>query len=566
MIRRRPVPAPEALSGLPDTLHPLVRRLYAARGARSAADAELPLSALLLPTGLKGLMGLTAAADLLVAALHEQRRIVLAGDYDCDGATGVAVGVRGLRLLGGRHVDYVVPDRFRMGYGLSPLLVDAAAERGAELILTVDSGISSVAGVAHAASLGIPVVITDHHLPGPVLPAAAAIVNPNQPGCDYPSKHLAGVGVMFYLLAAVRARLRDAGQDPPSLAPLLDLVALGTVADVVRLDTNNRVLVRAGLRRVRAGQAVAGIRALLSVAGREPAHVSSQDLGFVIGPRINAAGRLDDIRTGIECLLADDLATATERARQLDGINRDRRSLEANMRDTALARCADSTATGICLFEPDWHEGIVGLVASRIKEVHHRPVIAAARAQAPGMLKASGRTIAGLHLRDVLAEIDATHPGLIERFGGHAMAAGLSLAEADWPVFCQAFDQTCARHLDADALLQVTDSDGELPPEWLDIDAALALEAAGPWGQGFPEPQFDGVFTVAEVRLMGSDQQHVRYGLEHPGGGRFQAVHFGVGDQALAVGAVARFVYRLSVNRWRDRVSPQLMIVSAEPA
>jgi single-stranded-DNA-specific exonuclease len=563
VIRRRPVPAPQVLASLPDTLHPLVRQLYAARGATSAADAELPLAALLPPNTL---LGLTAAADRVVTSINEQRRIVLAGDYDCDGATGVAVGVRGLRLLGASNVDYVVPDRFRMGYGLSPLLVDAAAERGADLILTVDSGISSVSGVAHAATLGIPVVITDHHLPGPVLPAAAAIVNPNQPGCDYPSKHLAGVGVMFYLLAAIRGQLRALGRDVPSLSPLLDLVALGTVADVVRLDTNNRVLVRAGLRRLRAGQAVPGIRALLAVGGRDPAHVSSQDLGFVLGPRINAAGRLDDIRTGIECLLTDDEATATELAQQLDGINRDRRSLEAGMRDTALALSADSTATGICLFEPDWHEGIVGLVASRIKEIHHRPVIAAARAQAPGMLKASGRTIAGLHLRDVLAEIDATHPGLIERFGGHAMAAGLSLAEADWPAFSTAFDQTCARHLDADTLLKVTDSDGELPPDWLDVDAALALEAAGPWGQGFPEPQFDGVFTVADVRLMGSEQQHVRYDLAHPAGGRFQAVHFGVGEHAFAVGATARFVYRLSVNRWRDRVTPQLMVVTAQLA
>lgn len=560
MIRRRPAPAADALANLPDTLHPLVRRLYAARGAVTGIDADLPLAALLPPTPLRGI---DSAADLLLGTVNAQRRIVLAGDYDCDGATGVAVGVRGLRALGARHVDYVVPDRFRMGYGLSPLLVDAAAVLGAELIVTVDSGISSVAGVAHAARLGIPVLITDHHLPGPVLPAAAAIVNPNQPGCAYPSKHLAGVGVMFYLLAAVRARLRDDGHAVPSLSPLLDLVALGTVADVVRLDTNNRVLVQAGLRRLRAGQGHAGVVALLDVAGRDPAHLSAQDLGFVLGPRINAAGRLDDIRTGIECLLADDAAEAAALARQLDGINRDRRSVEADMRDTALALSADSAATGICLFEPDWHEGIVGLVASRIKEVHHRPVIAAARAQTPGMLKASGRTIPGLHLRDVLAEIDAIHPGLIERFGGHAMAAGLSLAEADWPAFCTAFDQTCARHLDADTLLKVTDSDGELPPEWLTLDAALALEAAGPWGQGFPEPQFDGVFRVAEVRLMGADQQHVRYVLAHPEGGTFGAVHFGAGEHALAVGGQARFVYRLGVNRWRDRVTPQLMVVAA---
>ena len=548
------------LAGLPDTLHPLVRRLYAARGAVTHADAALPLSSLLSPT----LMGLEAAAGVLLDALAAQRRVVLAGDYDCDGATGVALGVRGLRLLGFDKVDYVVPDRFRMGYGLSPLLVDAAAERGADLILTVDSGISSVSGVAHAEARGIPVVVTDHHLPGPVLPAAAAIVNPNQPGCGYPSKHLAGVGVLFYLLAALRARLRQEGHAVPSLSPLLDLVALGTVADVVKLDTNNRVLVQAGLKRIRAGQAVPGLRALLAVAGREESHVSSQDLGFVLGPRINAAGRLEDIRTGIDCLLTDDDATAQRLAQQLDGINRDRRVIESDMRDTALALSADSTATGICLFDPDWHEGIVGLVASRVKEVHHRPVIAAARAQAPGMLKASGRTISGLHLRDVLAEIDAAQPGLIERFGGHAMAAGLSLAEDHWPAFSAAFDATCARHLDADALQQVIDSDGELPAEWLTVEAALALEAAGPWGQGFPEPQFDGRFMVSEVRLMGSAQQHVRYTLAHPEGRRINAVHFGAGETALAVGASAHIIFRLNVNRWRDQVSPQLMVVAAD--
>ena len=562
MIRRRPAPAPAALAGLPDTLHPLVRQLYAARGAKTVIDAELPLAALAPPQ----LRGLSTAVAVLADTLSQGHRIVLAGDYDCDGATGVAVGVRGLRLLGAADVDYVVPDRFRMGYGLSPLLVDAAVARGARLIVTVDSGIASLDGVAHARALGVPVIVTDHHLPGPQLPAAAAIVNPNQPGCEFPSRHLAGVGVMFYLLAALRAHLRGLGQALPSLSPLLDLVALGTVADVVRLDTNNRVLVAAGLRRMRAGQMHEGLRALLRVAGRESQHLTSQELGFVLGPRLNAAGRLDDIRTGIECLLSDDSLQAEALAQQLDRINRERRHIEADMRDSALRISAEATATGLCLFQPDWHEGIVGLVASRVKDLHHRPVIAAARAQQPGMLKASGRTIPGLHLRDVLAEIDAAHPGMIERFGGHAMAAGMSLPEANWPAFSAAFDAVCATHLDDDALQAVIDSDGELPGAWLDLEAALALEAAGPWGQGFPEPQFDGLFAVQAVKFMGSAQQHLRYTLAHPDGGTVEAVHFGAADAALAAGQTARFVYRLGVNRWQQRVRPQLMVVHVEPA
>jgi single-stranded-DNA-specific exonuclease len=560
-LRRRPLP--EAGSdGLPRELHPLVRRLYRQRGVDDAAGLARSLEFLLPPV----LKGLDVAVDVLMEALQARRRIVLAGDYDCDGATGVALGVRGLRLLGATAVDYVVPDRFRMGYGLSPALVDAALDRGAQLIVTVDSGISSVAGVAHANARGVPVLVTDHHLPGPQLPAAVAIVNPNQPGCGFASPHLAGVGVLFYVLIALRARLREAGQAVPSLAPLLDLVALGTVADVVRLDANNRCLVQAGLRRLRAGQMQPGLRALLQVAGRDPAHLTAQDLGFVLGPRLNAAGRLDDIRTGIECLLSDDADAALVLARQLDQINRERREREADMRETALVLAADSSATGLCLFDPEWHEGIVGLVASKVKEQHHRPVIAAARAQAPGMLKASGRTIPGLHLRDVLAEIDAAQPGLIERFGGHAMAAGLSLPEAHWPAFSAAFDKTCARHLDADALQQVIESDGELPAEWLSLDAALALEAAGPWGQGFPEPQFDGVFTVRDVRRMGSEQRHARYRLQTPDGRDCAAVHFSAGDDALRPAQSARLVYRLGVNRWQDRVDPQLTVVQVLPS
>ena len=557
-IQRRPIGTPDAL---PDSLHPVLRRIYAARGVR-AEELALDAARLLPPSGL---LGIDTAAALVAAAIREAMPVVIAGDYDADGATGVSVAVLGLRALGAARVDYVVPDRFRMGYGLSPARAELAAATGAQLLITVDSGIASNAGVQRARELGLQVVITDHHLAGAQLPAADAIVNPNQTDCGFASKHLAGVGVMFYLLLAVRARLRADGyytmRSEPNLAELLDLVAIGTVADVVRLDYNNRILVQQGLARIRAGRARPGVTALLRVAGREPQRLSATDLGFVLGPRINAAGRLDDIRTGIECLLAADEETALGYAQQLDRFNRERREIEAQMREQALelVEAADSEApgTGISVFRDDWHEGVVGLVASKLKDRLHRPVIAFARAQEAGMLKGSGRSIAGLHLRDALAAIDAAQPALIERFGGHAMAAGLSLREAELPRFMAAFDAVCAQLLDAAALLRAIETDGELAGSELAIDTARALELAGPWGQGFAAPLFEGEFHILERRIVG--ERHLKYRLRHASGATLGAIHFG-GVEHEPIDDRLRAVYRLAINRWQDRENVELVI------
>jgi single-stranded-DNA-specific exonuclease len=549
LIRRRP---PGDATALPAELHPVLRRVYAARGAVVADDLSTDPARLHPPSALRGI---DAACELLADAIANGRRIVVAGDYDADGATATAVAILGLRMLGARSLDYVVPNRFTMGYGLSPALVELALARGAQLIVTVDNGIASLAGVAAANSAGVPVLVTDHHLAGPELPAAAAIVNPNLPGCDFPSKHLAGVGVMFYTLLALRARLRAQGAfaaaREPNLAELLDLVALGTVADVVRLDRNNRILVAQGIARIRAGRTRPGLLALLECSGRAAGNVRSADLGFVLGPRLNAAGRLDDMRAGIECLLAPDADAARPLARSLDALNRERRGIEAQMRDEALERVADNDAVGVALFDESWHEGVVGLVASRVKDRLHRPVIAFARASEPGLLKGSGRSIATLHLRDALAAVDAAHPGLILRFGGHAMAAGLSLAEDRLEEFSARFDEVCRASLDAAALEQIIETDGELSPEELNVDTAHALEDGGPWGQGFPEPLFEGEFEVREARPIGADSRHVRYRLES-GRMLIDAVDFGGAERAVTDGCV-RVLYRLAVNRYNGR-------------
>lgn len=553
-IVRRPVGDPDSL---PASLHPVLRRLYAAREVH-ADELALDLKRLLPPDGLKGLPD---AAVLVADTIAAGRRIVIAGDYDADGATGCALGVLGLRALGATSVDYVVPDRFRMGYGLSPELVDIAIERGAQLLITVDNGIASLAGVRHAREHGLTVIVTDHHLPGPELPAAEAIVNPNQPGCPFASKALAGVGVMFYLLLGVRAELRRRGTllNEVNLAQWLDLVALGTVADVARLDANNRVLVEQGLRRLRAGRARPGLLALLELAGRSPENLSGTDLGFVLGPRLNAAGRLDDMGAGIELLLADSLEAARPLARELDRLNRERRSLTSQMAEEAGYLLEDSVAVGVSVFDEGWHEGVVGLVASRLKERLHRPVTAFARAQEPGLLKGSARSIQGLNVRDALAAVDARHPSLIPRFGGHAMAAGLNLAEADYPRFAAAFDAVCREWLSPAELEQRLDTDGELSATELSLPTARALEQAGPWGNGFPEPQFDGEFQITGVKLMGSEQQHVRYRLRGEGD-ELEAVDFGGAERSRVVGSRIRAVYQLGVNRWNGRESLQLMI------
>ena len=449
-----------------------------------------------------------------------------------------------------------------MGYGLSPALVDMACEKGAQLLVTVDNGIASIEGVAHARARGLIVIVTDHHLPGVELPAAHAIVNPNQPGCGFASKALAGVGVMFYLLLALRQLLRLRGQlaQEPNLATLLDLVALGTVADVARLDYNNRILVEQGLRRIRAGRAQPGLIALLTVAGRQPAHISATDLGFVLGPRLNAAGRLEDMRAGIECLLAASSEQALPIAHQLDALNRERRALTTQMGADALDSTAGNTAVGVCAFDAHWHEGIVGLIASRLKEAHHRPAIAFARAEETGMLKGSARSIAGFNVRDALAAVDARHPGLILRFGGHAMAAGLTLQESGYETFAAAFDAECQRSLPPAALERCLETDGALEAGELTLDTARLLEQAGPWGNGFPEPLFEGLFMVIGVRLMGSEQQHVRYQLRAPAGTLIEAVDFGGAERAAAVGHRVTLAYQLGLNRYNGSESVQLRV------
>lgn len=555
-IRRRATPPVSA--DLPATLHPVVRRIYLQRGLTSAAELPLELSLLMPPAPLRGL---GAAAAELAGAIARGDRIVVVGDYDADGATGAALAVLVLRAFGA-DAAYLVPSRFSQGYGLSPPLADAAAAMGAKLLLTVDNGIASLAGVARARELGLRTVITDHHLAGPVLPEAEAIVNPNQPGCAFPSKHLSGVGVMFYVLSALRGVLREAGhfreRPEPNLAHYLDLVAVGTVADMVRLDRNNRILVAQGLGRIRAGRARPGILALLQVAGRELASASAADVGFAIGPRLNAAGRMDDMSLGIECLLAEDPERALAIARQLDAINRERREVEAQMREEALAmiESLDSGAVGVCLFDPGWHEGVVGLVASKLKDRLHRPTIALARAQEAGMLKGSCRSIPGLHIRDALAAVDAQRPGLLLRYGGHAMAAGLTLREADLGEFSQRFDAACRDALEPSALEQVLDSDGELAPGELGLDTARALEQAGPWGQGFPEPLFDGVFEVRQMRVLG--ERHARYRLA-AGGQLVDAIDFGGAERGVSTGSL-RLAYRLNISRWQGRETAELRV------
>jgi len=555
VIRRR-----VASSGnLPSTLHPVLRRVYAQRGVTSEAELSLDLKALLPP---QHLLGIDRACDELQRAMTSGGKIVVVGDYDADGATGAALAVTALRAMGAVAPEYLVPSRFHQGYGLSPALAEAARDMGAQLLLTVDNGIASLAGVARARELSLRVAVTDHHLAGPQLPAADAIVNPNQPGCGFASKHLAGVGVMFYVLSALRARLRDIGwfadRAEPRMAGFLDLVAVGTVADVVRLDYNNRILVAQGLARIRAGRARPGIRALLTVAGRSADRVGSMDLAFAVGPRLNAAGRLEDMRLGIECLLSESEGSALEMAQRLDAINRERRDIEAQMRDEAMAMvdALDAGAVGLTLFDAGWHEGVVGLVASRVKDKLHRPTFAFARARDAGMLKGSGRSVAGLHIRDALALVDARRPGLIARFGGHAMAAGLTLPEAHLDEFRALFQSICREALDDEALERVLESDGELGAAELTLDTARALEGAGPWGQGFPEPLFDGAFEVHESRIVG--ERHARYRLR-AGERTFDAIQFNAAATLAPPGPV-ELAYRLGVNRYQGLESAELRV------
>ena len=535
---------------------PLLRRLHAARG--SDARTAMPRLADLLP--FDGLEGIDAAVELLRHAIACDAHVVVVGDFDCDGATACAVGVRGLRMLGAKHVSHAVPNRIVHGYGLTAGLVDELAALQPDLLVTVDHGIACHAGIQAAKVRGWQVLVTDHHLPGPTLPPADAIVNPNQPGDGFASKALAGVGVMFYLLLALRARLGVQAD----LAALLDLVAVGTVADMVPLDANNRALVGAGLRRLRAGQGCVGLRALVEVSGRRDATLSTADIGFAIGPRINAAGRLEDMGIGIECLLTDDAMQARELAAILHGINDERRALQADMQDVAEAKLDGiDAAHAACLFDPDWHPGVVGLVASKVKERLHRPAIAFAPAEPDSdVLRGSARSITGFHIRDALALVDARHPGLIPRFGGHAMAAGLSLARDAFPAFRDAFVQVALEWLSQEMLTDALHSDGELDAADFAIDTAIALRDGGHWGQGYPEPLFDGEFAVLGWRIVGERHLKLELGI---GTKRLNAIHFG-GWEGDPPPARVRIAYRLVPDDYRGGQAIQLVVVHREAA
>ncbi|WP_034607402.1 single-stranded-DNA-specific exonuclease RecJ [Chitinimonas koreensis] len=555
-ILNRSIPPDAERALLAAGLHPVEARVYAARGIADPAELETEFKHLLPAAGLKGI---EAAARRLADAIARQERILVVADYDADGATACAVALRGLGAMGA-VVDFIVPNRFEYGYGLTPEIVELAATHKPALIVTVDNGIASVAGVERARALGIEVLVTDHHLPGDALPEAL-IVNPNQPGCTFASKHLAGCGVMFYTLLALRAELRSrdafASRPEPNLADLLDLVALGTVADVVRLDGNNRILVEQGLRRMRAGRAQPGLLALFQAAGREPRRASAFDLGFMLGPRLNAAGRLDDMSLGIACLLADDAGAALDMARELDRLNRERRGIEAEMQDIAQAKL-DAIAVGDCygltVFDPEFHQGVVGLVASRLKDRHHRPTIVFASGM-EGEVKGSGRSIAGLHLRDALDLVSKREPGLIAKFGGHAMAAGLTLADpAGVERFRAAFEAVCRQSMSETALTRTIEVDGELDPLAMNIELAERLDRRV-WGQGFPVPSFVGRFRVRSQRVVG--EKHLKLQLEGPGGQLFEAMRF---QHAEPLADMIEAVYQLSVNEWQGRRSLQLLV------
>jgi single-stranded-DNA-specific exonuclease len=582
-IRRRP---PSPSQGFAADVHPILRRVYAARGLQSDADLDLSLDRL-LPVG--SLEGVDAAAQLL--AMHRSTgRVLVIGDFDADGATSTALVVRSLRAMQFAHVDFLVPDRFRFGYGLTPEIVALAATRRPSLIMTVDNGVSSVAGVEAAHGLGVPVLVTDHHLPGAVLPRAEVIVNPNLANGRFASRALAGVGVAFYVIAALA---RILAREDFRVAQLLDLVALGTVADVVPLDRNNRVLVAQGLRRIRAGRCVAGIRALLESAGRSFERITAADLGFAVAPRLNAAGRLTDMSVGIACLLADDASEAARLAGMLAKLNEERREIEQRMQLEALDLAAGvrfgqdgDESPGLCLFDETWHQGVVGLVAGRIKDRLHRPVIAFARAE-DGSLRGSARSVSGVNIRDALDSIAAHHPGLIDKFGGHAMAAGMSMREGNLAAFSAAFAAEIAARSDRESLTGVIHSDGALAVEELTLDTARALRGGGPWGQGFPEPVFDGNFQIADVRIVGG--KHLKMQLrvaEGPNGGgpidgnaagagplgaglvgygadTIEAIAFGYAggtaeDLLLRRGARIELAYRVEVNDYRGGERVQL--------
>ena len=563
-IKPRPVPPRIQWQLEQQGVHPLLARIYAARGIQTKSELDYELKSLIPPAQL------THAGDaavLLADAIEAQAKILIVADYDCDGATACAVGVRALRAFvgdSGSEIEYLVPNRFTYGYGLSPEIVDLAATRNPDLLVTVDNGIASIEGVARANELGIATLITDHHLPAETLPVAECIVNPNQPGCEFPSKHLAGVGVMFYVMLALRSELRERGwfndeRKEPNLASLLDLVALGTVADVVKLDRNNRILVNQGLKRMREGKLTPGIRALFRAAGRDPAKAGSMDLGFMIGPRLNAAGRLSDMSLGIEALITDDEARALNIAQQLDALNRERKEIEAGMQEQALVHLeliAETDGAAIALFDPEWHQGVIGILASRIKEKRHRPVFAFARGDseiADGEIKGSGRSIPGLHLRDALDLISKRAPGLLRRFGGHAMAAGATILEADFERFRELFAQVADELLSPADLTRTLETDGALEASFVSINTVRLLENEV-WGQGFPAPVFEDVFVVESQRILKEKHLKLRLGKDNL---HLDAIQFNFSESP---GTTIRAAYRLAINDYNGVQTPQLMI------
>lgn len=565
-ISRRPIAA--ANVELDPALHPVLHRLYISRGVRHQDELQRQAAALLPFQQLKGIDN---AAALLMSALTQQQRIVIVGDFDADGATSTAVLMSGLKAFGFKYLEYMVPNRFEYGYGLTPELAEIVVAQGAELIITVDNGISAIEGVALAKKAGVKVLVTDHHLPGNTLPDADAIVNPNQPGCSFPSKALAGVGVAFYLLLALRALLREQNYfqqqqiSAPNLAELLDLVALGTVADVVPLDSNNRILVHQGIMRIRAGKCRPGIQALIDVANKDASRLTASDFGFALGPRLNAAGRLDDMALGISCLLAPSLPLARQYAAELDALNAERRAIEQSMQVEAQAFLSQLSFDGsalpecLCLYRADWHQGVIGILAGRIKEQFNRPTIAFAQGD-EGELKGSARSISGLHMRDVLEEVSSQYPGLIKKFGGHAMAAGLTIAEDKLETFRLALALTVKKYLSAEQLTAIILSDGELEQDCFELSFAQLLQDAGPWGQAFPEPVFDGEFTLLKQRMLAD--RHLKMMLQGPGGCLIDAIWFNADNKAWPNVNIqkVRLAYQLDINEYRDQQSLQLIV------
>ena len=557
---------------LPDSMHPLLRRVYSQRKIKHVEELELGLENLIPPERFKGI---DAAIELLIDALRQQQRVLIVADFDADGATSCVVALTALRQFGYQHTDYIVPNRFDYGYGLTPEIVELAKTRNPDLIITVDNGISSIEGVAAAKSAGIKTLITDHHLPGADAPNADAIVNPNQNGCNFPSKSIAGVGVIFYVMLALRARLRETNWfeensiAEPNLADLLDLLALGTVADVVALDRNNRILVSEGLRRIRAGRTRPGIKSLLEIAGRSITRLTASDLGFSVGPRLNAAGRLDDMSTGIECLLTDHEGAAYKLALQLDDMNKDRKQIEGDMREQAFKFLQEFSLeesdlpAALCIYDERWHQGVVGILASRVKEKFNRPVIAFADANDSGVeIKGSARSIKGFHIRDALDAVASRNPGMISKFGGHAMAAGLSLKKDKLQEFTRAFQKQAALLLDEELLQAHIMSDGDITHSEFSMDTAAVLIKGGPWGQEFPEPVFDGKFKVIQQRRVGKNHLKLVLAPELAPRQTIDAIAFNIDKQEWPAPEMTdiEIAYKLDINEFRGNQTLQLMV------